>query len=210
MASYDGNGKNERPVPGNSPSAPGVYRRKKPPTVERCMPNPGTHRGPSTESSRRKSATALDAIELLKQDHKVVADLFERYEASGEDRERKTLIAGRICQELTVHAALEEEIFYPKLRDALDGDDEGEHLLNEAESDHEEIANLVSELQQEIEGDGAGDSTDARVRELAEQVTHHVEEEEGELFPRVKKSDLDLDELGAEMATRKEELAEEV
>ena len=175
------------------------------------MPNPGTHRGPSSESpSRRKSADKLDAIELLKQDHKLVADLFERYEASGEDRERKTMIASRICQELTIHAAIEEEIFYPKAREALDGEDEGEHLLNEAEAEHEEIANLVSELQQEIEGDGAGDGTDAQVKELIEHVTHHVEEEEGELFPKIKGSSLDLAELGAEMAARKEELEEEI
>jgi hemerythrin superfamily protein len=174
------------------------------------MPNPGTNRGPSPESSRRKGADKPDAIELLKQDHKLVADLFDRYEASGEDRERKTLIAGRICQELSVHAAIEEEIFYPKVRDALDGDDEAEHLLNEAEAEHEEIANLVSELQQEIEGDGASDGTDAQVKELAEHVTHHVEEEEGELFPRIKQSDLDLEALGAEMAERKDDLAEEI
>ena len=174
------------------------------------MANPGTHRGTSPDPSRRKSPDNLDAIELLKQDHKLVADLFERYEASGEDRERKTLIAGRICEALTAHAAIEEEIFYPQVREALDGDDEAEHLLSEAEADHEEIANLVSELQQEIEGDGAGDTTDAHVKELAEQVTHHVEEEEGELFPKVKQTDLDLVALGAEMSERKEELGEEV
>jgi hemerythrin superfamily protein len=174
------------------------------------MANTGTHRSPSSEPSRRKGAGKPDAIEMLKQDHRLVADLFERYETSGEDRERKTLIAGRICQELTIHASIEEEIFYPKAREALDGDDEGEHLLNEAEAEHEEIANLVSELQQEIEGDGAGDGTDAQVKELAEHVTHHVEEEEGEIFPRIKKTDLDLAELGAEMAARKEELEEEI
>lgn len=174
------------------------------------MANPATHRVPSAESARRKSAGGLDAVDLLKQDHKTVADLFDRYESSGEDRERKTLIAGRICRELTIHAAIEEEVFYPKVREALDGDDDGEHLLGEAESDHEEIANLVSEIQQEIEGDGAGDGTDAHIKDLAEQVTHHVEEEEGELFPKVKKSDLDLDAIGAEMAARREDLEEEV
>lgn len=177
---------------------------------ERHMPTPITYRGGSVTPSRRKGSDELDAIALLKQDHKIVADLFERYEASGEDRERKALIAARICQELTVHAAIEEEIFYPKVREALDGDDEGEHLLNEAESDHEDIENLVSELQQEIEGDGASDATDARIKELAECVVHHVEEEESELFPKVKQTDLDLDELGAEMMARKEDLAEEI
>ena len=173
------------------------------------MPTPITYRGGSVTPARRKG-DQLDAIALLKHDHKVVADLFERYEASGEDRERKALIAGRICQELTIHATIEEELFYPKVRDVLDGDDDGEHLVNEAESDHEDIKNLVTEIQQEIEGDGAGDGTDARVKELAECVIHHVEEEEGELFPKVKETDLDLDELGAEMAERREELEEEV
>ena len=150
-----------------------------------------------------------DAIALLKQDHRTVEELFEKFEkASGEGR--KQALAEEICLDLSVHAQIEEEIFYPKLREAFEGDDEAEHLLNEAEADHEEIANLVSELQQEIEGDGAGDGTDAHVKELAEQVTHHVEEEEGELFPKIKRSDLDLAELGAEMAERKEELEAEI
>jgi hemerythrin superfamily protein len=151
-----------------------------------------------------------DALTLLKLDHRVVAELFDRYEAAGEDREKKATVAQRLCQELTVHAMLEEEIFYPKVREALEGDDDAEHLLNEAESDHEAIANLVDEIREEIEGDGASDATDAHIKTLAESVVHHVEEEEGELFPLVKRSELDLHALGAEMAARKEELEEEV
>jgi hemerythrin superfamily protein len=173
------------------------------------MPNTGSHRGIHVETPRKRSSAGLDAIEMLKQDHKTVADLFDRYEASGEDRERKALIAARICQALAIHAAIEEEIFYPKAREALDGDDESEHLLDEAESDHESIKNLVDEILQEIEGDGASDTTDANIKELAECVTHHVEEEEGELFPKVKRSAIDLDELGTEMRERQEDLEEE-
>lgn len=191
---------------GNSPASSGVTALKSP---ERRMPTPITYRGGSVFPARRKG-DQLDAVALLKHDHKIVADLFERYEASGEDRERKALIAARICQALTIHAMIEEELLYPKVRDALDGDDDGEHLVNEAESDHEDIKNLVSEILQEIEGDGPGDGTDAHIKELSECVIHHVEEEESELFPKVKQTDLDLDQLGAEMAERKEELEEEV
>jgi hemerythrin superfamily protein len=168
-----------------------------------------TYRGGSINPARRKGEQP-DAVTLLKHDHKLVVDLFERYEASGENRERKTSITGRICQELTLHAVIEEEIFYPKVREALDDDDQGEHLVNEAESDHEDIKNLVSEILQEIEGDGASDDTDAHIKKLSECVIHHVEEEESELFPKVKQTDLDLDALGAEMTARREELEEEV
>jgi hemerythrin superfamily protein len=96
------------------------------------------------------------------------------------------------------------------VREALDDDDQGEHLVNEAESDHEDIKNLVSEILQEVEGDGASDDTDAHIKKLSEWVIHHVEEEESELFPKVKQTDLDLDALGAEMTARREELEEEV
>lgn len=173
------------------------------------MPTPITYRGGSVTPSRRKG-DALDALTLLRLDHKAVADLFERYGISGEDRERKSMIAARICQALTIHAAIEEEIFYPKVREVLEGNDGAQHLLNDAEADHDAIKNLVSDILQEIEGDGASDSTDAHIKELAECVMHHAEEEEGDLFPKVKKSRLDLYALGTEMAERKDDLEEEV
>jgi len=100
---------------------------------------------------------------------------------------------------LTVHATIEEEIFYPAARDAIDD----ESLLNEAEVEHQSAKDLIAQIQA---SDPSDPLYDAQVKVLGEYVNHHVEEEEGELFPRVKEADLDLDELGAEMSARQEEL----
>ena len=141
-----------------------------------------------------------DAIALLKEDHREVKRLFKEFEdAKGDGRKQK--LAEQICLELSVHAAIEEEIFYPACRDAL-GED-GEQMMDEAEVEHGGMKNLIEQLE---DADPDDEMTAAKVKVLCEYVTHHVKEEEGKIFPKVKKADLDLSELGAELMERKQEL----
>ena len=141
---------------------------------------------------------ANDAIALLKADHKEVAEMLEKFETT---RSRKSKLAQQICQALTVHAQIEEEIFYPAAREAL-GDD-GKEVLDEAKVEHNSLKELIGQ----IEGsDPEDDLFDAHVKVLGEYVKHHVKEEEGELFPKLRKSDMDLAEVGAQLAARKKEL----
>jgi hemerythrin superfamily protein len=144
----------------------------------------------------------MDAISLLKQDHRQVSELFDAFEKDDAD---KAEIASQVCRMLTVHATIEEEIFYPTAREAL-GDD-GDDLLDEAEVEHGSAKELIAQI--EAEGQD-GDLFEANVKVLGEYIRHHVKEEEGELFPKVKKTDIDLDALGAELDKRKTALLEEV
>lgn len=143
-------------------------------------------------------ATHEDAIAVLKEDHRAVEKLFKQFEeAKGEGR--KETLARRICLELTAHTTIEEEIFYPALTAKVDED-----LLKEAYVEHDAAKLLVAE----IEG-GSGKSDDffdAKVQVLSEEIDHHVKEEEDELFPQVRKADLDLKLLGERLAERKSEL----
>jgi hemerythrin superfamily protein len=121
---------------------------------------------------------ANDAIALLKADHKEVAEMLERF---GTARSTKEKLAHQICQSLTIHAQIEEEIFYPAAREAL-GDD-GEDLLDEAKVEHQSLKELIAK----IEGGNDDDLFEANVKVLGEYVKHHVKEEENELFPNVRK-----------------------
>ena len=141
---------------------------------------------------------ANDAIALLKADHKEVAEMLDKFESA---RSTKEKLAQQICQALTVHAQIEEEIFYPAARQAL-GED-GKDLLDEAKVEHNSLKELIGH----IEGLESGDDLfDAQVKVLGEYVKHHVKEEEGELFPKLRKSDMDLVEVGTQLAARKKEL----
>lgn len=148
--------------------------------------------------------TKADAIALLLEDHKKVKKLFKDFEKAKEgDPEEKIALVQQTCMELKIHATIEEELFYPAVRDALDEDD----LLNEAEVEHDSAKDLISQ----IEGMESEDPMyDARFTVLGEYVNHHVEEEEKEMFPKVKKSKLDLEALGEEMLARKETLMTEM
>jgi hemerythrin superfamily protein len=139
-----------------------------------------------------------DAIALLKEDHRAVEKLFKEFEsAKGEGR--KETLARKICLELTIHTMIEEEIFYPACRGKVDED-----LLKEAFVEHDSAKLLVAEIET---GSGQSDDYfDAKVQVLSEQVEHHVEEEEKELFPEVRKADIDLKALGEQLAERKMEL----
>jgi hemerythrin superfamily protein len=144
------------------------------------------------------STTSQDAIALLKEDHRAVEKLFKEFEgAKGEGRKEK--LARRICMELTVHTKIEEEIFYPACKGKVDED-----LLKEAYVEHDAAKLLIAEIEA---GSGQSDEFfDAKVQVLSEQIEHHVEEEEKELFPEVRKADLDLKALGEQLAARKKEL----
>ncbi len=146
-----------------------------------------------------------DAIAMLTRDHREVAQLFEDYEALGDKANAKTNnkkkeIADQVCTALGVHAMIEEEIFYPAVRDAAD---EAEDLLNEAEVEHASARDLILQIQ---EMDPEDELYDAKVKVLSELVEHHVKEEEKEMFPKAKKSGLDLDTLAQEMSARREEI----
>jgi len=146
-------------------------------------------------------AKSQDAIALLKEDHRKVEKLFKDFEgAKGEARKEK--LARQICMELTVHTKIEEEIFYPACEGKVDED-----LLKEAYVEHDGAKVLVAEIEA---GNGESDDYfDAKVQVLSEEIDHHVEEEEKELFPEVRKADIDIDALGEQLAARKKELMAE-
>jgi hemerythrin superfamily protein len=153
----------------------------------------------SAAKSANKTRTQ-DAIQLLRADHAEVSEMFEKYENGRMPKDRKAALAQKICQALTVHSQIEEEIFYPACREASK---KLEDLLDEAEVEHDSVKKLIAE----VEGGSPDDELfDARVKVIAEYVKHHVKEEQNELFPKVKETDLDLKELGARLAARKEEL----
>jgi len=139
-----------------------------------------------------------DAVELLTADHKRVARLFAEFDAlkeEGSDEEKSGIVA-RICQELTVHTALEEEIFYPAVRKAIGDDD----LMDEALVEHAGAKDLIAQLQA---ADPDDELYDAKVTVLGEQIDHHVMEEEGSMFPQARGSGVDTASLGSEMLVRK-------
>jgi Hemerythrin HHE cation binding domain len=146
------------------------------------------------------TAPKLDAIALLKADHRKVEDLFDKFEAArGEGRRRA--LAEQICMELTIHTRIEEDIFYPACEGAVDED-----LLREAYVEHDAAKVLIAE----IEAGGADDRFyEAKVKVLSEEIEHHVEEEEKRvegMFSQARKAGLDMDALGAKMAAEKERL----
>ena len=142
------------------------------------------------------------AIELLMADHRKVESLFKDYDkAKQADDDSRRDIAEDICMELTVHATVEEEIFYPWLRETLDDDDMD--LVEEAQVEHDSAKDLIAQIQGATTVD---DVYDAKVKVLSEYIKHHVKEEEEEIFPSVSSEKEALDELGEEMTTRKEEL----
>ena len=154
------------------------------------------------ENAGDDDAPAQDAVSLLSADHAEVKQMFESYRQlvdENADDEQRGELARKICSMLTVHAEIEEEIFYPAMRDSVDD----ELTLDEAEVEHAAARELIEQL----EGMDPGDALyDAKVIVLGEYVDHHVQEEENEIFPQAEKSWIDLDELGAELASRKREL----
>ena len=144
-----------------------------------------------------------DAIALLKADHRAVEELFEKFEkASGDGRKER--LAQEICLELSVHAQIEEEIFYPACEGKVEED-----LLKESYVEHDGAKLLIAEI---IKGGPDDEFYDSKVKVLSEEIEHHVEEEEKRLtgvFAQAKRADLDLDALGEQLAARKAELVEQ-
>jgi hemerythrin superfamily protein len=143
-----------------------------------------------------------DAVALLKADHRAVEELFEKFEkASGDGRKRE--IAEKICMELTIHAQIEEEIFYPACEGKVEED-----MLKEAYVEHDGAKVLIAEIEK---GGPDDEYYDAKVKVLSEQIEHHVQEEEQRMegiFAQARKAGLDMDALGEQLAARKSELME--
>ena len=141
----------------------------------------------------------MDALKLLKEDHDKVKKAFKKFEKMDHESNAAQQLAAQTIADIKLHAAIEEEIFYPAVREAIDDED----LMNEAQVEHETAKMLIEQL----ENMGADDPNfHATFTVLGEYVNHHVEEEEGEMFPQAKKTDLDFEELGQRMKQRKEEL----
>ena len=152
--------------------------------------------------SPKKATKPQEATALLRADHKMVSMLFEQYE-SARSRPKKKALATQICTELTVHAQIEEEIFYPAVRAAIDDED----LLDEAEIEHATAKDLIAQIE---EMDASEDKYAARVIVLGEYIDHHVKEEQEEMFPKAMKAKLDMEALGEAIMARKEELKAEL
>jgi hemerythrin superfamily protein len=140
-----------------------------------------------------------DALTLLRTDHAAVLAMFEKFDKMKSDGPQKKKLVDQICDELTIHTTLEEEILYPAARGAIRDED----LMDEADIEHEGAKNLIAQLRSANPGD---DHYDAKVTVLGEGIKHHVKEEHGEMFPKIKKSKLDTKAVGAQMAERKSEL----
>ncbi|GAB3549011.1 hypothetical protein GCM10027343_30210 [Noviherbaspirillum agri] len=176
------------------------------------MPRNATTKSSSKSSSRSTGrgtakGSSQDVLHLLAEDHKRVLKMFDQFEKlkekNGEDEETMQQLVETACAELTIHAQVEEEVFYPAAREAIDDMD----LLDEAEVEHASARQLMTELAAMQPGD---DLYEAKFTVLGEYVKHHIQEEEKELFPKVKKSDLDLMELAEEVRERKMELRDEL
>ena len=147
----------------------------------------------------RTTAKSMDAIALLKNDHRTVEDLFERFEKSNA-KTAKEKIAKLVCLELMVHSQVEEEIFYPAVRGVID-----EELHDEALVEHDGAKVLIAEI---LAGSPDDEFYDAKVKVLSEMIKHHVKEEEQRdgMFAQARKGKVDLDALGAALAARKDEI----
>ena len=154
--------------------------------------------------ARKKAEMEMDAIALLKADHRKVEDLFEKFESTRGEATKKKL-AQQICMELVIHTMIEEEIFYPACTGQIEDDD----LIQEAYVEHDGAKVLISEI---LNSEPSDEFYDAKVKVLSEMIKHHVKEEEKRaegLFAEAKDAGLDMDALGEQMAARKQELMAE-
>ncbi|MFC5499043.1 hemerythrin domain-containing protein [Caenimonas terrae] len=148
------------------------------------------------------SSKPQDAIELLDAEHRALKALFDDYRQLSDHKAggaKRKALAETICMELTIHMRLEEEIFYPPVRDAIRDDD----LLDEAEVEHAGVKELLGQI---LAMQPVDQLYDAKVTVLGEYIAHHVKEEREEMFPKVRKSGIDLAALGEKLRARREEL----
>ena len=134
-------------------------------------------------------------LALLKKDHDTVKDLFEKFEKAETPSAKKKIVKEALA-ELKVHATIEEEIFYPAVREPV-----GDDIMNEADEEHHVAKVLIAELD---EMDGHEDHYEAKFTVLAENVRHHIKEEENEVFPKVKDAHVDFEDLNQKILRRKE------
>lgn len=148
----------------------------------------------------KSKAKAAGAIEMLKEDHAKVQKAFKEFgKMDREDTEAIQRLVQTVCEDLKIHTTLEEEIFYPAVREAIEDED----IMNEAQVEHETAKMLIEQL----ENMGPDDPNfHATFTVLGEYVNHHIEEEQDEIFPEAKKTDLDFEDLAQRMKARKEEL----
>lgn len=149
-------------------------------------------------SKSAPSTKSQDATTLLRADHKLVSGLFEKYEKATTKAMKKKLVS-EICMELSVHAQVEEEIFYPAVKKAL----KDHELIPEASVEHATLKSLIAQVEG-VEPDG--EMFDAKIKVLCEYVEHHVKEEQNEMFPKAKATQLNMMELGDKITARKQEL----
>src|SRR5262245_35946095 len=154
----------------------------------------------SLQSGRPRKTNTTDPVSMLKQDHNKVKDLFDQFEDT-DDRQTQMEIASQALQELKIHAAIEEEIFYPAARKVI----EDREIMQEALEEHHVAHMLIDEID---EGDLDPETFHAKFKVLAESVRHHIKEEEGKMLPKIDSDETNMEQLGARMALRKEELME--
>lgn len=142
------------------------------------------------------------ATQLIRRDHKKVDGLFNKFEEA-KKADAKKRICEQVIEELEIHTKLEEEIFYPAVRKHL-GEEE---MLEEAKQEHQRAKEIMRELKKMNAED---DQLEGKFSELVDVVTHHVEEEQGEMLPKVEESDMDLEDIGEQMAERRKELMEQM
>jgi hypothetical protein len=148
------------------------------------------------------SDRSQDALELLDADHRAVRELFREYRqlaANDAPEARRKALAEQICMELTLHAKLEEELFYPQVREAIRDDDR----MDEAEVEHAAARDLIVQI---LSMDPHEELYDAKVTVLGEYIEHHVREEREEIFPKARRSGLDLRRMGDRLRERRREL----
>jgi len=139
-----------------------------------------------------------NATQMIRQDHKKVEGLFKKFQQT-KGAQAKRRLAETAMAELEVHAALEEEIFYPAVKKEVDDGS----MVQEALEEHQTVKQLISELKGMDEVD---EEFESQFSQLVENVQHHVEEEENEMLPKVEESELDLNSLGQQMSQRKQEM----
>jgi hemerythrin superfamily protein len=155
---------------------------------------------PQAQRKPAQSERQQDAISLLTEDHQQVKKMFQQFDKLKDDEEdEKEELARKICAALTAHATIEEEIFYPAVRAAIDDDD----LMDEADVEHASAKELIAQIEA---GSADDDHYDAKVKVLGEQIDHHVKEEQNEMFPKARKAKIDLQALGERIEKRKQEL----
>ena len=164
------------------------------------MPRAAPTRATRTKARSTRRSTTPNAINLLTEDHAKVRKMFKQFERmkdKADDAEKAELVE-KICTELALHAQVEDEIFYPAAREAIEEQD----LLDEAEVEHASAKELISQLQGMQPTD---ELYDAKVTVLGEYVEHHVKEEEKQMFPKVRKAKLDLEDLAEQIEARKQQ-----